>query len=1615
MLTALHDIISERNTEAQAKALGKFADLYYANAAVDELLARPVADLYGATLSTWHFVQNRQPGEAKIRVFNPDHENHGWQSMHSVVEVVCDDVPFLVDSVRMQLNARQMSLHAIQYCVLHASRDKDHNLKSNIDWAKPGKSKTPEAILYIEFDHHSDKDVLQRLTDALHSVLEEVTCCVEDFPKIVERATEVANQLKQSKAEQSKEAEAFIRWLSENHFTFLASDEFHFETKGKEEWVVRDESQDLGTFRFHRAERSSLKLQDLSADIHDFITGDSPVSFMKSGVRSRVHRPAYPDYVVVKRYNDKGEVIGGVRFMGLYTSIVYTETPNNIPIVRKKLEAVRALANFDPVSHSGKELNRILEVYPRDELFQSDVEQLHKTAISILNIQERRQTRVYLRRDTYSKFVSCLVYVPRDIYNTELRQRIESVLRVEFEPLDVEFTTYFSESVLARAQYTLRLDSDRDNSFDEALVARKIQSVVRSWSDDLHDALIEQVGEETGNRQFHNYRSAFPAGYRESFGARTAVADIQHMENLLQGKPDDLGMVFYRELEEDNNHLRFKLFHRGSILPLSDVIPVLENLGLRVLGEHPYEIITETGEVVWIHNFLLQYTLSDSISISEVKALFQDAFRAIWNGQAENDGFNRLVLGGQLGWKEISLLRAYARYMKQIRFGISENYIADTLCRYIPISSSLVQLFNTRFGLDVGDSEQREAACAELEQNIIDSLDDVSQLNEDRTIRRYIELIKATLRTNFFQLDENDEVKSYISLKINPALISDMPLPRPMFEIFVYSPRVEGVHLRGGKVARGGLRWSDRLDDFRTEVLGLVKAQQVKNAVIVPVGAKGGFVAKQLPKDGGRDAFIAEGIACYKTFISSLLDVTDNLVEGQPYPPERVVRHDGDDPYLVVAADKGTATFSDIANEIAVSRGFWLGDAFASGGSIGYDHKKMGITAKGAWVSVQRHFRERGHNVQEKDFSVVGIGDMAGDVFGNGMLLSKHICLVAAFNHMHIFVDPKPVSASSWEERKRLFDLPRSSWADYNKELISKGGGIFDRSAKSIPISIEMKQVFGISADRLPPNDLISAILKAPVDLIWNGGIGTYVKSSSERNSQVGDKANDGLRVNGKDLRAKVVGEGGNLGMTQLGRIEFGLNGGASYTDFIDNAGGVDCSDHEVNVKVMLNEVMDNGDLTRKQRNKIFMDLTDDVSSLVLKNNYRQTQAIALAYKDCLSRLEEYTRLMKAYEGQGKLNRALEFLPDDELLAERRANGKGLTRPELSVLISYAKADLKEQLNTAEIYNDGYVSEIITTAFPQALDERFGEQLRGHRLRREIIATQLANDMVNYMGITFMHRLHKSTGATVADIARCYVAARDIFQLDSLWQSLTELDYQIPTELQEDMMSELMRLVRRATRWFLRNRRYSIDIEAEVASFRPAVAAIAGNLGDALRGSALERWQSAYQARLDQGVPEQLAAYTAGAVNLYSTLGIIEAATETGRPVSEVSAAYFEVGEQLSLSWMGQQINTLPTNSHWEALARESLRDDLDWQQRALTISVLGQQTEGEDTAESVARWQTDQQHMVERWTSMLGELKSADNVEFAMVAVALRELLDLAQASKAAVVVADASKEEDA
>ncbi|CAM3968442.1 NAD-glutamate dehydrogenase [Ectopseudomonas alcaliphila] len=1598
----LQAALAQHVSEQALPQVALFAEQFFGIIALEELTQRRLSDLVGCTLSAWRMLEQFDHAKPQVRTFNPDYEKHGWQSTHTAVEILHGDTPFLVDSVRMELNRHGYSIHTLQNSVFSVRRDKNGQLLEILPRGTQGEGVLQEALMFLEIDRCSSSAELKTLEKAIHEIFSDVRMSVADFQPMKAKARELLAWLDRAKLKVDKaeldEIKVYLNWLLDNHFTFLGYEEFTVAPTADGGRMVYDEKSLLG---LSKRLRTGLTAEELHIEPESVAYLHEPqlLSFAKAAVPSRVHRPAYPDFVSIRELDAKGNVVKECRFMGLYTTSVYAESVWNIPYIRRKVDVIKQRSGFDSSAHLGKELAQVLEVLPRDDLFQTPVDDLFNTALAIVQIQERNKIRVFLRRDPYGRFCYCLAYVPRDVYSTETRVKIQQVLMERLQATDCEFWTFFSESVLARVQFILRVDPKNKTQIDPVRLEKEVIQACRSWKDDYASLMVESLGEAQGTSVLAEFPDGFPAGYRERFAPHSAVVDMQHLLSLSNDKP--LVMSFYQPLAQAGQQLHCKLYHADTPLPLSDVLPILENLGLRVLGEFPYKLRRNDGREFWIHDFAFTYAEGLDVDIQQLNDTLQDAFIHIVGGDAENDAFNRLVLTAAMPWREVALLRAYARYLKQIRLGFDLSYIAATLINHADIAKELVRLFRTRFYLarkltaeDLEDKQQK------LEQAILAALDNVAVLNEDRILRRYLDLIKATLRTNFFQTDASGAVKSYFSFKLSPRLIPDIPRPVPKFEIFVYSPRVEGVHLRFGDVARGGLRWSDREEDFRTEVLGLVKAQQVKNAVIVPMGAKGGFVPRRMPVGGSRDEVLAEGIACYRIFISGLLDITDNLKEGEVVPPVNVVRHDADDPYLVVAADKGTATFSDIANGIAAEYDFWLGDAFASGGSAGYDHKGMGITAKGGWVSVQRHFRERGIDVQKDDVTVIGIGDMAGDVFGNGLLLSESLQLVAAFNHMHIFIDPNPDAAKSFVERKRLFELPRSSWADYDTKLISDGGGIFLRSAKSIAITPQMKARFDIAADKLAPTELLNALLKAPVDLLWNGGIGTYVKSSKESHGDVGDKANDALRVDGRELRAKVVGEGGNLGMTQLGRVEFGLHGGASNTDFIDNAGGVDCSDHEVNIKILLGEIVSGGDMTEKQRNKLLAEMTDDVSELVLGNNYKQTQALSLAERRAREHVGEYKRLMNALESAGKLDRALEFLPSDEELNERATNGQGLTRPELSVLISYSKIDLKESLLKSLVPDDEYLAREMETAFPAILTEKFGDAMRRHRLKREIVSTQIANDLVNHMGITFVQRLKESTGMSAANVAGAYVIVRDLFRLPHWWSQIEALDYKVSADLQLQLMDELMRLGRRATRWFLRSRRNELDAARDVAHFAPRIEALVGRLDELLEGPAREQWLARYQSFVEAGTPEELARVVAGTSHLYTLLPIIEAADVTGKDTSEVATAYFAVGGALELSWYLQQITNLPVENNWQSLAREAFRDDLDWQQRAITVSVL-QMADGPQEIEArVALWLDQHQRLVDRWKAMLAELRSATGTDYAMYAVANRELMDLAQSA---------------
>jgi len=1582
--------------------LGLFAEQFFGIVSLSELTERRMADLVGSTLASWRLLERFDPAQPEVRVFNPDFEKHGWQSTHTVVEVLHPDMPFLVDSVRMELTRRGLSIHTLQNSVLNVRRDADGVLQALLPRDAAPADGGLESLIFVEIDRCASTAELRELEQALQAVLGDVRQVVGDFAMMKARADEAQARLELANlpvdADELQEIRDFLRWLADDHFTFLGYEEFSVVEQDGAGHIQYDEASLLGLSRTLRTNLSEDD-QRLMPQSVAYLREPLLLSFAKASTQSRVHRPAYPDYVSVREFDESGQVVRECRFMGLFTSSVYTQSVRRIPFIRRKVDAVLARADFGGSTHLNKELAQVLEVLPRDELFQASTDELFDNAVAIVQIQERNRLRLFLRFDPYRRFCYCLVYVPRDSYSTETRLKIQQVLVDRLDASGCEFSTYFSESVLTRVQFILRLDPNRPVAVDPQRLEQEVIQACRSWQADYAGLMVERFGEARGTTLLDEFPKGFPAGYRERFTPQSAVVDMQHIESLSAERP--LVMSFYQPISADERTLHCKLYHIDTPLPLSDVLPIMENLGLRVLGEFPYRMLDRTGREYWIHDFAFTYSEGLEIDLLEINEPLQDAFIHISRGDAENDGFNRLVLAAGLTWREVALLRAYARYLKQIRMGFDLGYIASALLNHTEIARELVRLFKMRFYLarkmseeDLSDKQQR------LEQAVLGALDEVAVLNEDRILRRYLALIKATLRTNFYQPDAGGKAKDYFSFKFDPRAVPEMPRPAPMFEIFVYSPRVEGVHLRGGKVARGGLRWSDREEDYRTEVLGLVKAQQVKNAVIVPGGAKGGFVPRRLPIGGTRDEIQAEAIACYRIFISGLLDLTDNLKEGQVVPPAGVVRYDEDDPYLVVAADKGTATFSDIANGIAADYDFWLGDAFASGGSAGYDHKKMGITARGAWVSVQRHFRERGINVQTDPITVIGIGDMAGDVFGNGLLMSRTLQLVAAFNHLHIFIDPDPDPAVSFAERQRLFEMPRSSWADYDASLISAGGGVFPRSAKRILITPQMKARFAIDADQLTPAELIHALLKAPVDLLWNGGIGTYVKSSAESHADVGDKANDAVRVNGNELRARVVGEGGNLGMTQLGRVEYALHGGASNTDFIDNAGGVDCSDHEVNIKILLNELVRAGDMTGKQRNQLLADMTEAVAELVLHNNYKQTQALSQAQYRAGERGGEYVRLIAALEADGLLDRGLEYLPSDEALAERSNLGKGLTRPELSVLISYSKIQLKDALLHSRVPDDDYLAREMETAFPTLLGERYRDAMRQHRLKREIVSTQIANDLVNNMGIAFVQRLKEATGMSAANVAGAYVIVRDIFHLPHWFRQIEALDYRIPAELQLKLMEELVRLGRRATRWFLRNRRGELDAARDVGHFGPRVAALGLKLNELLQGSTRQFWEARYQQYVEAGVPELLARLVAGTSHLYTLLPVLEAADETGQAPADVAAAYFAVGDALELPWYGQQLSALPVENNWQALAREAFRDDLDSQQRAMTVSVLQPDVGEGGLHERLDSWLAQRQGQVERWRGMLGELRGGAATDYAMYAVASRELQDLAQAA---------------
>jgi glutamate dehydrogenase len=1436
-----------------------------------------------------------------------------------------------------------------------------------------------ESLILVECDRIVGAAEQQALADALIRVLGDVRVAVQDWPAMQARVQAISAAAVDSplSPENRQEGIDFLHWLQARHFTFLGARDYDLKRDGEKVSLIARPDSGLGILR---GPVQTLETR-LPPEAVAMIESSELVLVTKAMTRATVHRPAWLDYIGVKRFDASGQVVGEVRFLGLYTSAAYSAPVSEIPRVRRRAAQVMASAGVVPDSHAAKALQAILDAYPRDELFQIDASTLAEHAIGILRLQERQRTRVFLRRDPFGRFMSAQVFVPRERFNTELRIRIGNELMVALDGQSIEFTPTLTDSPQARIHYLVRTKAAAPQTVNLGALEARVAKLAQRWEDDCSTELLRTHGEGPGLLLAHRFANAFPIAYCEDFSAAEGAEDVDLLAALSEAKP--LAVKLYRALDGAAGLLRFKIYNTAKVT-LSDSLPVLERMGARVLDEHPYHI-DAGGTALWIHDLGLQ--LPASTDLTSVKARFETLFCQAWRGEVESDDLNKLVLNTTLDARAIAVLRAYTRYFKQLGFGFSQSYIEATLNNNAGIAQAIVELFKARFDpAMLADSKDCQAHLAkQIETHLIA----VNSLDEDRILRQFYAAVMATVRTNVWQAAANGTEKAYLSFKFNPREMPGVPEPRPLFEIWVYSPRVEGIHLRNGKVARGGIRWSDRREDFRTEILGLVKAQHVKNIVIVPVGSKGGFVLKNAPPSSDREAYAAEGVACYKLFLAGLLDLTDNLVKGAVVPPTGVVRHDGDDPYLVVAADKGTATFSDIANSVSADYGFWLGDAFASGGSVGYDHKKMGITARGAWESAKRHFRSRSLNIQSTDFHVVGIGDMSGDVFGNGMLLSEHIQLLAAFDHRHIFLDPNPDAARSHAERQRLFALPRSSWDDYDKSLISQGGGVYPRSAKSITLSDEARAALGIEASELTPVELLRAILLAPVDLLYNGGIGTYVKASFETHAQVGDKAGDGFRVNGKDLRCKVVVEGGNLGCTQFGRIEYAQKGGLVYSDAIDNSAGVDCSDHEVNIKILLGSVVEAGDLTLKQRNDVLASMTDEVGLLVLTDNYYQTQALDIADYRASYLLDGQQHLLQWLERHGRLDRAIEFLPNDEEIARRRARKAGLTPPESAVLLAYAKMAIYDDLLLSNLPDDPYFNRALKAYFPHLLSEKFGTAIAAHPLRREIVATYMTNTMVNRAGATFVNFIASEAGATTADVIRAFTLAREIFALESLWDQIDALDYRVDATLQLELLARLIAIAQRASRWMLRVRAQGSDLPTLIQRYQPAALELRTHLADWLPASANARWQEASATLAQAGVEPALAQSLAALEFIFPALDLADLAQQAGTSLEQAARAYFGVDAALDLpGWRGQ-INRLPTDTLWQTQARGSARDDVYSIASQITRGLLSRQ-------EELAVWREQHGPAIERLCRLLADI-STQGADLAPVSVALRELRHLA------------------
>ncbi len=1614
-----------------APEIGELIRLYYRHIPAEEIVGDEAVNLVGAVRSHLQLAKHRMPGRPAVRLLNPTVAEDGWAREATVVQVVTDDMPYLVDSIAAEFARDGVQVQRIVHPIVVVTRDLTGELQEVHPDADPGEppvNSAAESWMYIEIDFVTDRNRARELDNRLSSVLGDVREVVEDAEKMAQTACQLASELETDppKLPQAEVAEGarLLRWLADGHFTFLGYrryeliDNPHPDSDDPALRAVL--ASGLGVLR-----QDSLAARGLTAGPDTAATALAPslLVLTQASAPSTVHRPVYPYYVGVKTFDADGTVTGEHRFLGMFTTTALHENVLDIPVVCKRVREVIHRAGFPMESFSGQRMLEVLQNWPRADLFSADTDSLYATTTGAITLSDRRRLRLFLRRDPYGRFYSCLVYLPQDRYTTRSRLAMQEVLLEELEGTQLEYSARIGETVLAQVHFMVHTDPARRLEPDTQRIQERLNTAVRSWDDRMVEAVLDErrersdggvavgiVGEESATEQGQRYAGVFPEGYKEDFTAEEALGDLRALDSLTD--EGDLALSFYLPAGAEPGERRFKLYLRGEGVTLSKVLPVLQAMGVEVVDERPYELHREDGGACWIYDFGLRIgqqviAKTGAEAITELRDRFQDAFEAAWRGDAEVDGLNGLVLRAGLTWRQVAVLRAYSRYLRQAGSAFSQDYIQNTLLNHTQVATKLLRLFEARFDPKLNDTD-REAAAEALASELGSMIDEVTSLDEDRILRRLMAVIQATLRTNYHVTDAAGANRTYLAIKLDPAGVPELPEPRPKFEIFVYSPRVEGVHLRFGEVARGGLRWSDRREDFRTEILGLVKAQAVKNAVIVPVGAKGGFVVKRPPAATGdasidRDAQLTEGIACYRMFISGLLDLTDNRIEGKTVPAPGVVRHDADDSYLVVAADKGTAKFSDIANEVSGQYGFWLGDAFASGGSVGYDHKAMGITAKGAWESVKRHFRELGKDTQTEDFTVVGIGDMMGDVFGNGMLLSEHIRLVAAFNHMHVFLDPNPEAAATFAERRRLFDLPRSSWDDYDRSLISEGGGIYPRTAKSIPISPQVREALGLEegVTALAPMDLIQAILLAPVELLWNGGIGTYVKAETETHAAAGDKANDAIRVDGKQLRVKVFGEGGNLGLTQLGRIEFARNGGKINTDALDNSAGVDCSDHEVNIKILLDHLVQTGKLEEAQRNELLAEMTDEVGALVLADNYRQNAVLGVSRAHAAPMLSVHQRQVQALVSAGAFDRKLEALPSNSEFRELEKAAKGLTSPELATLLAHVKLELKDELLASDLPDSQVFAGRLPEYFPVPLRERFASAIGEHPLRRQIITTLIANEVVDGGGISFVYRLMEEMNATATDAVRAYAVVTRVFDLPALWAEIDALDNVVSTDVADSMVLETRRLLDRAARWFLTNRPQPLAPLAEINRFSRVLGKLVPKIGDLLRGREAESVQKHVDELIEAKVPEGLARRVSLLLHTFGLLDVTDVAELAEQQIgvdathspAETAELYYALSDHLDVDKMLTEISALERGNRWHALARLSLRDDVYGSLRAITLDALRHSDPGSSADAKIAQWEKTNSSRLQRARVALDEIHKSGRLDLATLSVAARQI----------------------